>query len=151
MRFLVFAAIAATLPLGAMAEDDSPEVTAMKARQGYFKLLGANMEVLAGMAKGEIPYDEERAAMHASNIETLSQYNLGFHFPEGTSSDDLEGSGALPKIWTELDGVVAKHADLAKAATGAGDAVRGGEGNVGPVVQALGGTCKACHDNYRKK
>lgn len=151
MRFLVFSAVAAAFSLPAMAQDDSPEVSAMEARQGYFKMLGANMGVLAGMAKGEIPYDEDRAAMHASNIETLSQYNLGFHFPQGTSSDDLEESEALPKIWSELDGVVAKHADLAEAAAGAGDAVRGGQDNVGPVVQALGGTCKACHDNYRKK
>ena len=31
------------------------------------------------------------------------------------------------------------------------EAVKGGQANVGPVVQKLGGSCKNCHDDYRKK
>ena len=38
-----------------------------------------------------------------------------------------------------------------EAATGASDAVKGGAGEVGAVVQKLGGACKACHDDYREK
>ena len=35
-------------------------------------------------------------------------------------------------------------------ATGSPDAVKGGQENLGPVLQKIGGACKACHDNYRK-
>lgn len=37
------------------------------------------------------------------------------------------------------------------AAEGAGESVKGGKSNVGPVVQGLGKTCKSCHDEYRAK
>lgn len=143
-------ALAALAPVAAMADDD-PKEAALEARHGYFLMLGANMGPLAAMAKGEMPYDEAAAAQAAANIETLTKYTVGMHFIEGTSSKDMDDSDAKPEIWTDMAGFGAKFADLQKAATGASEAVKGGQANVGPVVQALGGACKACHDNYREK
>lgn len=130
---------------GAQDADD-----AIEARHGYMSLLGVNMGQLAGMAKGEIAYDEAAASLAAANIVALTQYDVRPLFLAGTSSDDNRDSEALPAIWENPDDFGAKFAALSQAAAGAPDAVKGGQGTIGPVLQKLGGTCKACHDDYRK-
>ena len=150
MRFLLAAAIAAA-PFAAVAED-SPQDIALEARQGYFQMLGANMGTLAGMAKGDVAYDEAQAVLAATNINALSRYVVPMHFIDGTSNADLaDKTEALPAIWTDRAGFEEKFADLQKAADGIPEAVKGGQDKVGPVVQALGAACKACHDTYRAK
>lgn len=153
MRLLSAALIAAlpiaSLPLTAFAEDDAKDL-AVEARKGYFVMLAANMGTLAGMAKGEVAYDEAKAAEAAGNIEALAKYTLPMHFIEGTSMDDMKGkTTAKSEIWSDNAGFVAKFADFQGAASGITDAVKGGQENVGPVLGKLGATCKACHDGYR--
>jgi cytochrome c556 len=144
--------MAAVVLVSSSAVLGDPIEDAVKARQGFFTMLSANMGPLSGMAKAELDYDEATAAMHASNIEVLSQYALPMHFPEGSSTDDLgTASGAKSKIWSNLEDFKQKFADFQKAAEGAGESVKGGKSNVGPVVQGLGKTCKSCHDEYRVK
>lgn len=154
MRLILAAAVAAlpfaALPVAALADDAKEE--AIEARQGYFIMLSTNMATLAGMAKGEIAYDEAQAASAAGNIELLSKYTLPIHFIEGTSMADMAGeTAAKAEIWSNNADFAAKFGDFQTAAAGAGDAVKGGQANVGATVQKLGGTCKACHDTYRGK
>lgn len=149
MRLVVTTAALIALPLMAFAEDKIEDN--IKARQGYFEMLSANMGPLAGMAKGEIPYDEAAAAQAGANIETLTKYSLPMHFIEGSSLSDAKGTAAKPEIWSNMPDFTAKYAALSEAATGASEAVKGGQANVGPVVGKLGAACKACHDSYRQK
>lgn len=148
MRYLM----AALILVSSSAVLGDPIEDAVKARQGFFTMLSANMGPLSGMVKGELDYDEAIAAMHGSNIEALSQYGLQMHFPKGSSTDELgEATGAKSEIWSNLEDFKQKLADFQKAAEGAGESVKGGKSNVGPVVQGLGKTCKSCHDEYRVK
>ena len=142
-------ALAASLvvPSLAMAQDTDD---ILEARHGYMSLLGFNMGQLSGMAKGEIPYDADGASLAASNIVALTGYDVWPLFVEGTSSEDLDNSEALPAIWENPDDFRAKFADLREAAAGAPQAVAGGQEAIGPALQQLGGACKACHDDYRK-
>lgn len=141
--------LAATLvaPSVAIAQDADD---ILEARHGYMSLLGFNMGQLSGMAKGEIPYDAAGATLAASNIVALTNYDVWPLFVEGTSSEDLAQSEALPAIWDNPDDVRAKFAALREAAAAAPEAVAGGQEAVGPALQKLGGACKACHDDYRK-
>ncbi|MDO5633238.1 MAG: cytochrome c [Paracoccus sp. (in: a-proteobacteria)] len=148
MKKLILSAILAAMPAVAFA-DDAKEA-AVEARQGYFQMLGINMGVLSGMARGEIAYDEDAASTAATNIGVLSNYALAGLFVEGTSSDDMDDTGALPVIWSDSADFATKYAALGEAASGAGEAVKGGQANIGPVLQALGGSCKSCHDKFRK-
>lgn len=150
MRLTTLALIAATaaLPLTALA---NPQEDALEARHGYMKMLAINMGTLAGMAKGEIEYDEAAAATAGANIETLTQYGVPDLFVEGTAAGEIAESEALPSIWKNPEGFRQKFAGLHEAATGAGEAVKGGQGNVGAVVAQLGGACKACHDDFRQR
>lgn len=123
---------------------------ALEARHGYMSMMGINMGQLSGMAKGEIAYDEAAASLAASNIVALTQYDVRPLFIEGTSSQDTPESEALPTVWENPEGFSEKFAALREAAVGTPDAVKGGQDNLGPVLQKLGGACKACHDDYRK-
>ena len=129
---------------------DEQAEKAIEARHGFMTMLGINMGQLAGMAKGEIAYDEAAATRAAANIVALTQYDAPALFIEGTSSEDNDDSDALPAIWEKPDDFRAKFAALGEAAAGSPDAVKGGQENLGPVLQKIGGACKACHDNYRK-
>ncbi|WP_199260405.1 c-type cytochrome [Paracoccus binzhouensis] len=150
MRLILAAATLAAVPLASLAQDD-PVHQAIEARHGFYQMLAINMGALSGMAKGEIAYDEAAASRAAANIETLTRYDLPSLFIEGSSSAEAEDSAAKPDIWSDLEAFRTKFAGLQEAASGAADAVKGGAENVAPVVQKLGGACKACHDDYREK
>ncbi|UXU75971.1 MULTISPECIES: c-type cytochrome [unclassified Paracoccus (in: a-proteobacteria)] len=149
MRLLLTATLA-LLPMTALAADD-PVKQAIEARHGFFQMLNINMTTLAGMAKGDVAYDEAKASQAAANIEALTKYDLPGLFVEGSDSGAVKNSQAKPDIWTNMDDFKAKFAGLAEAAAGASEAVKGGQENVGPVVGKLGGACKACHDSFREK
>lgn len=155
MRLTLAAALSliplALTPMAALAQDDSPEEMAVEARHGYMLMLASNMGPLAGMARGEVPYDEATAAFHANNLAALANYEVEMHFIPGTAEGQIEGSDALPRAWENLDDVRAKHENLKTAAMAAPQGVAGGPENVAQVVQNLGAACKACHDEYRAK
>ncbi|MFV0301582.1 MAG: c-type cytochrome [Paracoccus sp. (in: a-proteobacteria)] len=146
MKLFLAAAIAA-FPV--LAHADAAE-DAIQARQGFMKMIAINMGTLAGMAKGEIDYDAAAATSAGNNIETLTHYTLPALFIPGTSLDDGVETEALPAIWQNSEDFTAKFAAFGEAAAGAGAAVGGGQDAIGPVLQKLGGACKACHDDYRK-
>lgn len=149
-RTIILAAALALPTLAAAQSAEDAAKAALEGRQGYMTLLGINMGQLSGMAKGEIAYDEAQASRAATNIVALTQYHVPPLFIDGTSSEDADDSDALPAIWQNPDDFAAKFAALGEAAAGSPEAVMGGQANIGPVVQKLGGACKACHDDYRK-
>lgn len=153
MRKMLLTAIAATiLSVPAAFAADEAIKDAVEARQGYYKLLGANMGMLAGMAKGEIEYDAEKAKLHAGNIANLAKTNHGFLFVPGSSSEDLPGvSRALPALWKDMAGVGAAAKKYSEAAANIAKVAGEGRAALGGGVKMLGGSCKGCHDNYRAK
>lgn len=148
MRQLILASVLTTVPVLALA--DAAE-DAIEARAGYMKMLAINMATLSGMARGDVPYDAEAATAAGNNIESLSNYALTGLFIEGTSTDDGGDTEALPAIWENSEDFATKFAGLQEAAAGAGAAAGGGQEALGPVLQKLGGACKACHDDYREE
>ena len=150
-RLLIAAAMTAAVLPGAAALAD-PLDDAIKARRGYFTLLGANVGPLAAMAKGDIEYDAETAELHASNLGALTFYNPVPHFPAGSDNDAKFGdTRALPVIWDDLDGFLGKYQDMVEAVSALQGAAGEGRAALGPALGEVGGTCKACHDDYRAK
>lgn len=147
MRQITFAAAIAVVAGAAFAQ--SPE-DAVEARHGFMTMLSIEMGTLAGMAKGEIAYDEAMATAAARNLMALANYDAPKLFVEGTSSDDLENSDALPAIWEDREDFEAQFAALRDATQGIDQQVAGGQDSLGPVVQQLGVTCRDCHDPYRR-
>ena len=144
-------ALTLTLATPAMAQFAKPE-DAIKYRQSAFALMGAHMGRLAAVVKGEVPYNKEDVARNAAIISMLSSMPWQA-FPAGTESGKTPGKNdALPIIWTEnakfksaADKMQAAVADLNTAAQS------GNPENLKKALGATSQTCKACHDDFRKK
>lgn len=138
-------ALALTLATPAIAQFAKPE-DAIKYRQSAFALMGAHMGRLAAVVKGEVPYNKEDVVRNAAIISTLSS------LPWQAFGPGTEGGKAEPAIWKEsakfksaADKMQAAVAELNTAAQ---------SGNPENLKRALGATsqtCKACHDDFRKK
>lgn len=141
---IVAGAIVTAGGLGAMASDAED---AVKYRQGVFQGLKWNIGPLAAMAKGEADFDATEVELRAQRIASLST-TIVEGFPE--NSDGVAGSDALPEIWEDKDDFMQKAVALDEAATELSTAAATLEADqLGPMVGAIGQTCKACHDDYR--
>lgn len=86
----------------------------------------------------------------AATIADLSR-KASVWFPAG-SGPERGNTGARPEIWQTPQDFSAKLASFQKAAPGFAAITRGNDIGAMKVAYAdLGGTCKACHDKYRKE
>lgn len=138
-------ALALTLATPAIAQFAKPE-DAIKYRQSAFALMGAHMGRLAAVVKGEVPYNKEDVVRNAAIISTLSS------LPWQAFGPGTEGGKAEPAIWKEsakfksaADKMQAAVAELNTAAQS------GNPENLKKALGATSQTCKACHDDFRKK
>ncbi len=150
-RAAALSACVAALFAAASAQAD-PADDAIKARQGFFTLLGAEIGPIAAMAKGEAPYDAATAQRHAANLQALSGYRFGDLFVEGSSKPEKTGkTRALPEIWSDAAGFSAKAEGLVAAIAALQGVAGEGQAALAGGVGALGKACGACHDTYRAK
>ena len=142
----ILAAAAVTLCAPASAQFAKPE-DAIKYRQSALSVMGTHFGRVAAMANGRIPFNADAAAQNAAIAETLSKLPWA-GFVEGS---DKGNTRAKAEIWsdsakfkTAADAMQAEMTKVAAAARGGNlDAIKA-------AVGAAGGTCKACHDNFRK-
>nr|P00146.1 RecName: Full=Cytochrome c' [Rhodopseudomonas sp.] len=120
----------------------------VKARQDYFKSLGGAMKALSGVAKN---YDAEAAKAEAAKLEAILATDIKPLFAPGTSDADFPGeSEAKASIWENMEDFGAKGQAMHEAGMELIAAANTGEASAfGPALKKLGGTCKACHDDYR--
>ncbi|MBL0920209.1 MAG: cytochrome c [Hydrogenophaga sp.] len=143
---LALALAAGTLTIPALAQFQKPE-DAIKYRKASMTLMAHHAGRVGGMASGRIPFDAKGAADSAAALEALSRLPWEGYTPGSDKGD----TRALPAIWTESakfkeygDKLIADTAKVSAAAkTGNLDAIRASFG-------AVGQTCKACHDDFRK-
>lgn len=115
-------------------------------RQAAMKNVGKAMGALAAIAKKEAPFD---AAVVNANATALAE-NVKvakLHFPEGSETGDRE-TWARPEIWqnkADFDAKADKAVDAAMAMASVTS-----EADFGAALGAIGGTCKACHTDYRR-
>lgn len=127
----------------------SPEEKAVKARQAHMQLYAFNLGILGGMAKGEMEFNADLAQAVAGDLAALASASQFAYWPEGTSSDDMEMSRALPAGWEMADETMAKAGALAEAATALAAAAGTVEGIQG-AIGAVGASCGSCHKATRK-
>lgn len=148
-------AIAATLAaasLAAFAATASAQTfqkpeDAIKYRKASFTVLVTHFGPLAQMANGRIPYNAQVAARSADVIAVASTLPWAA-FGEGTDKGDTR---AKPEVWSQSakfkensDRFQAEMAKLAAAAK------TGNLDNLKAAFATAGGTCKACHDDFRR-
>jgi cytochrome c556 len=106
------------------------------------------MKALGDMAKGEQPFDAPLAAMSVRAMLAAAA-GYGALFPDG--SQEGHETTAAPAIWSDRAGFDAKLADFVADLHAASKAPPTDLAEVGPLMQTLGGNCKACHEGYRVK
>jgi cytochrome c556 len=104
------------------------------------------------MAKGETPYDAQRATDAAENLLANARMKNSAMWPAGSNSD-APGLGEVTRakavIWSSFPEVGAKHQALTDALIEmvaiAGDGLDAVRTNMGAVANG----CKGCHENFR--
>jgi cytochrome c556 len=136
--------LAASLP--AAAQFQKPE-DAIKYRQGAFTVMANHLGRVGAMAAGRVPFDAKVAAENAALVNDLAKLPFTA-FGEGT--DKGLPNRAKPEIWKDAAKFKAASEKMVvevgklEAAAKAGnlDAIKAAMG-------AVGGSCKACHDDFR--
>jgi cytochrome c556 len=151
MKAFAFIAAAATLlafSAPASAQFAKPE-DAIKYRQSALSVMGTHFGRVGAMANGRVPFDAKVASDNTEIVATMAKLPwAGF----GPGTEGGANSKAKPEIWTEQakfkensDKLIAESTKLAAAAkTGNLDALK-------TAFAATAGTCKACHDAFRKE
>lgn len=144
---IALATAATLLAAGASAQTFQKPEDAIKYRQGAFRVMSAHFGVLGAMANGKAPFDAQAAARSADVIALVSHLPFAGFVP----GSDKGETRAKPEIWTEQakfkehqDRLVGDMQKLSAAAK---------SGSLDQLKAAWGpnsGSCKACHDNFRK-
>ncbi len=142
LKTIALAIAVASIGLGAVSAADNP----VEIREGLMKKIGGSMGALAGIAKGEKPYDE---AIVKASLTTISESIKAFpdQFPAGSDA----GSEASPKIWENMDDFKAKAAKLGADADAQLAQLPADQAGVGAALGVIGKSCGDCHQSYRIK
>jgi cytochrome c556 len=136
---------------GAQPAPPTPEQLAQRAaelRQSVFKLQGWNMDPLAGMLRGTVPFDAAVIEANATNIVNLSLM-IPPVFVDDTTAFEVE-TVALDRIWTSKSEFEAKAAALTEAANAlVAAAGAGNDAATRAAIAGVGQACGSCHDDFR--
>ncbi|HTH16300.1 MAG TPA: cytochrome c [Magnetospirillum sp.] len=136
------AAVLAATTMAARAEETNPTIVH---RQAIYKVVNGHMNNLkaALFLKGQT----DAVAYDADAIVAAFQH-MGDAYPEGSDKGETK---AKSNIWTERP----KFQEAGKKAFGAAQtlaeaAKSGDQAKTTDAFKALGGACKACHEDFRK-
>lgn len=123
---------------------DEPQVV----RAGMMKKMGGAMGALAGIAKGDKPYD---AAVVKTSLTTMQ--DVAAHFPDQFPKGSETGfnTEASPKIWEDMATFKTKAKALETAASTQLAALPADQAGVAAAVKAIAPTCGDCHQAFRLK
>ena len=124
----------------------------IKYRINIMKSLGNHISIIAANLKGKVFINEDILPHSQSMLLTLSSINIEKIFPINTQASDSPKTKSLDSIWVEKElfqksmlQSIEKTKDLVKAAES------GNNQNIAKSLGALGKSCGACHDKFRKK
>ncbi|WP_371195877.1 cytochrome c [Glaciecola sp. SC05] len=130
-------------------ESEKQAKAAIQFRQAILQLVRSNMGPMGAMAKGDIPYDSEVMMVNSQRIEQLGLM-MEDYFAADTRAFDLE-TGAKDNIWTNQEDFNKKAENMVMAAIQVQEVASAGmTDDYRKSIGALGATCKACHDDYKK-
>ena len=123
---------------------------AIKYRQSAFSVMGTHFSRLGAMANGKMPYDAAQAARDGEVVALVSHLPwAGF----GPGTDKGRETAARPEIWQE-QAKFKERADTMQATVADKLVPAAKSGSLDQLKAAFGPTaqsCKACHDDFRRK
>jgi cytochrome c556 len=138
---------AALLGIGATAVWAGVNDDAIKARQACMKANGASMGVYVPIAKGEKEYDAAAiAAAVAATGEACAKW--GESFPAGSEKGETLETWAMAEAFTDKAGFEAAGGAYYQAFVKVKASTD--KASFMSAFGELGGSCKACHEKYRR-
>jgi cytochrome c556 len=122
------------------ADDD------VKYRQSAFALLGVHFSSVGAAVRGKKPFNAKEVNAEISLIDSLAD------LPWKAFGPGTDGGNARPEIWKKGEEFKAGVERLKKDIAALKEA--GKSGQLDDIKKAYGDTalsCRACHDNYKKK
>lgn len=135
----------------AAGKPTNPNVAAqtIETRQNNFEQIGGAFKTIRDEVRKRNA-DMDAVTEAAKTINTLAQ-ELPKWFPAGTGPEAGVETEALAAIWKDQAGFSAAAQKLVEASENMLALAQTGDASkVGGGIPALGGSCKNCHDNYRK-
>lgn len=142
-------AVAASTAFGG-SHIDPGVALAIKARQGMMQLQQLNAGILFQMAQDKMEYNSETASIAASNLLMLTKVDQSALWPQGSDSDSLEETRALPAIWSDFPDIISKSDALEQAAVAMNVAAGTDLDSLKGAIGGVGAACTACHKAYRQ-
>jgi cytochrome c556 len=137
--------LAVAFAASAVAQEMKPE-DILKARQGLMEAVRMQLGPIVAAAKGGAI--TPATAQAAENLVGLA-HALKDAYGKGT--ENLPGSNAKPEAFSDPK-FLGGYDKLAEAAAkAAADAKANNAAAMGDDLKAIGGACKGCHDDFRKK
>ncbi|EIZ81055.1 cytochrome c signal peptide protein [Novosphingobium sp. Rr 2-17] len=141
----VLTMLAASVPLASAAPSAAQTIAA---RQANFKKIGGAMKTIKDqVASGAV--DKPAALAAAKTVADLAKAQKGL-FPAGSGPSSGAKTDALPAVWTAKPGFDAQMAKFAAEADKLVLAANtGNAAALGAQFKVVGGTCAACHKQFR--
>lgn len=145
---MLCAPVAALAAIGALTAATVPPKTAIATRQAGYKKMGAAMKALGSELKSGTPAKATMIA--AAQTIAATAREQGKLFPVGSGPGAGVATDALPAIWTDRTTFDAQMSRLVAESGKLVAVINGGNtGAIGAQVKATGGTCAACHRQFR--
>lgn len=144
----LLSAVGACLLLGfSLVEAQNADQPLIQYRQNLMSGQRASMASIGDILKNKLPYSTNHIAAHARNISEYAKL-----IPDAFKKQITAGAtDAKPEIWQNWEDFTAKAKALEKASAKLSTVAASGDMKaIMPQVKALGDSCKACHDSYRK-
>lgn len=130
-----------------LADKDGDAV--IEYRQAHMSLVGANFKPMVGMLKGKVEFDAATVQGMAADLVALSGLNWQRGFAEGSADGKTK---AKKGIWKNMEDFESKYEDFKTAAASLNEVAQGGSKDaILAQIKELGGSCKACHKEYKSK
>ena len=147
-KSLIAASLAAVVTIPAVAHIERTEPL-QSLRQSYFAIVGMTFGPMGDMVKGKIEWNDEQFAAWADDLASVSKVSVERGFAPGSEKGKTR---AKPAIWENTDDFAQKLANFRSEAAALAEAASAAD-KAATVEQfkQTGGTCKACHDNYKSR
>ncbi|MFM6931002.1 MAG: c-type cytochrome [Novosphingobium sp.] len=147
------AILAPLLALSACGNPDTPGGRAADARHENFEGLGNAFKTIGDEMKAQAP-DAQKVRAAAATVAAKAKDMPGW-FPAGSGPDAGLKTDAKSEVWTKPDefrAAMTAFQDSSVKLLAAADGFAAGQPVVGlqEAVKQAGGTCKKCHDGFKK-
>jgi len=123
---------------------------AIEYRQNVMKSIGASLDNIVLMIKGQVPFNAQHVVVYAENINNLSKI-IPDLVPPG-SGPEAGDTRAKPEIWQKMDEFKAAAEKLTTESAKLIEVAKGGD-QAATFQQAVAmgkNACGGCHEPFRK-